>query len=102
MRLPTTRKTRRDNHIPGVTNSTRKPPESRLEHLDRDGVDPILEFGIERFHHGAMAREASLALERGAGDADAEVRFAALAPTGMTVVRSTFIDHFKMGRVEFF
>lgn len=64
-------------------------------------MDAAFELGVERFHHGAMLRYARLPGKLLRCDADAEMGFAAVPPSGVTSVFFAFIDHFKMAWSEF-
>ena len=60
-----------------------------------------LQFGVERFHDGAMLRETSLSGECGRSDAHTKMRFAGCAPARMAPMFFALVDHFKVGRREF-
>ena len=68
-------------------------------------MDAGLQFVGEDFVHAALAGDAGLALEGGRNDLDAEVRFAAGAVAGMTLVQLRLVDDLHplrlQGRGEF-
>lgn len=72
-----------------------------LHHLDRQRMDTGLEFGVERFHHGAMLGDAGQAIEPGRGNADTEMGLAFGARTGVTPMFFALVEHFKMAWHEF-
>jgi hypothetical protein len=64
-------------------------------------VHAVSQLGVQRFHHGPVLGETALPFELLGGDPDAEMRFPALAPTGVTMVFRALIEHFKMGWRKF-
>ena len=59
------------------------------------------QFGIKRFHHGAMLGQATEAGKGWRRDPDAEMRLAFRPGAGMALVLRAFVDHFKMAWREF-
>lgn len=64
-------------------------------------MDAALQFGVERFHNGAMLLEAGLAGEGGTRNSDAIMCFSTRSRTGMTFMSVALVNDFKMGWSEF-
>ena len=75
--------------------------DTRSEHLDGKRVNTRLQFGIQRFHDGAVLRETRPAGKFGGGDADAEMRLSTFAPSGMPLMSGRLVNHFKVGWSKF-
>ena len=73
----------------------------RPNHFDGQGMDAALQFGVQRFHDGAMLLQAGLAGEPGARNSDAIMGFSARPRTGMTLMSIALVNHFKMAWSEF-
>ncbi|MNW10421.1 hypothetical protein D3C71_2076360 [compost metagenome] len=59
-------------------------------------MDPVFEFGIQHFEHGAVLRHAAQAVKVAGRDSHPEVGFAPFAPSGMASMLVRFVDHFEV------
>ena len=73
----------------------------RRQNLDGQGMDPVLQLGIERIHHGAVLRHAAHAIKMVGRDSDTKVGFTTLPPSGVTEMLVRFIDHIEESGGEF-
>jgi hypothetical protein len=70
-------------------------------HLNGEGMDAALQFGVERFHDGTMLGHTGHSGERGRCYADPEVALATLAVSPMPPMFFALIEDFKMAWREF-
>ena len=73
----------------------------RTDEFDGQCVHTGLQFGVERFHDGAMLGQAGLAGQAGGGDADAKMRLTSGIPSGMASMLLALVNHFKVAWREF-
>lgn len=71
------------------------------DHFDGQGMDAALQFGVERFHDGAMLLQAGLASECSTRNSDAIMCLSTRSRTGVTLVSVALVNHFKMVWSEF-
>ena len=67
----------------------------RWQNLDRQGVDAVLQLGVEHIHDGAVLRHAAHAIKMVGRDSDTKVGFTTLPPSGVTEMLVRFIDHME-------
>ncbi len=71
------------------------------QHLDGQGMDSVLEFGVQNVHDGKVLRHAAHPVKMTGRDSDTKMGFTTLPPAGMAMMLVRFIDHIEESGGEF-